>query len=157
MDKPDFKIRRKVTMRSISRIDSAGNKLEAAHEQTRNLDAQDYVDEIRVELIRPESKEANRLKISRRFSRSEAELFLAASNKLVQLMQRRKHMIDVPPEQGMEFSIDAFGDVIVGAFDSQDKEPSYFVEFSKEEDAIRFPFETIKEFDSLRHILGSGR
>jgi hypothetical protein len=157
MDKPDLPIRGKVTLQSLSRSDERGIRLDVTYYRHWTLDLQDFADEVQIELFRPPSQSENRLRILRQLSRGDIELLLAGITKLTRLVLRRRHMEERPPEQGVEFSIRVFDDMLIAVRDCREKASAYFLELSKGDDAIRFEFESAEGLELLRHLLESAR
>jgi hypothetical protein len=152
MDKPEFKIRAKVSQQSLALVDDNQVELNALCDTRWTLGEQDRATEIKIEVVRPESSTVSRVRLTRVFSPSEIALFLTAIDKVLRLVQTREHMGQRPPTQGIEFSIDIFDNLKIGAVESPTAEPSYFIKLSAEEDAVRFRLKTVDELERLRNI-----
>lgn len=157
MDKPEQKINVKLVQHSFSATDSNGQKLTAVLEAIRALQQHEFSTQLKVELVRPESPERDRLRLKRTFSREDVGILLNAADKILALLQAREHMQEKTPRNGIEFSIDVLDSVKVGASEAQGKEPSYFVELSNKDDSIRFQFGAVNDWDAFKEVFQYAR
>jgi hypothetical protein len=153
MDKPELPIRVKTVQHSFSATDAQGHTLSAVCEITRTLDEQEFTKQIDLELVRCESPERSRLRLKRALYRADVALVLTATDKVLTLLQMREHRQEKAPRNGIEFFVNVFDSLKIGAIEFQGKDPLYFIELSTKGDDLRFQFAKIDDWDAFKEVL----